>query len=175
MLLGWLKQFIKINNVEILLQRGWPRPTDLIQLWEDYNFMVYCETIWCQHCRERIQVTEEDRDHCHHILSQVSPSLLRILQTIPFITYPTTHPYYAPEVLIFKIHALLNFSWDELRMAFCSLRSLIGHEGGGLISNMPIVALDMVISPAHLLWDLTCSGLCVMRRILSGEVDKAFE
>jgi hypothetical protein len=60
-------------------------------------------------------------------------------------------------------------------MAFCSLRSLIGHEGGGLFRNMPIVALDMVISPAHLLWDLTCGGLCVMRRILSSEVDKAFE
>jgi hypothetical protein len=108
-------------------------------------------------------------------LSQVSPSLLRILQAITFISYDsTTLRFYLP-TLIFKIHTLLNFSWDELRMAFCSLRSLILHEGEELIRIMPIVALDMVISPAHLLWDLTCGGLGVMRRILSGEVDKAFE
>jgi hypothetical protein len=136
--------------------------------------MFYCETIWFQDSRGRIQVTEKDRDHCHQILSQTSPSLLRILETIKFITYPEFHPAYPPEALIFKIHALLNFSWDELRMAFCSLRSLIGHEGGGLIRNMPIVAFDMALSPAALLWDLTCGCLCVMRRILSGEVDKAF-
>jgi hypothetical protein len=137
--------------------------------------MVYCEIIWFQDSGGRIQVTEEDRDHCHQILSQVSPSLLRILQTIKFITYPVYYPYHPSEAFIFKIHTLLNFSWDELRMAFCSLRSLIGNEGGGLIRKMPIVALDMVISPAHLLWDLTCGGLCVMRRTLSSEVDKHFE
>jgi hypothetical protein len=77
--------------------------------------------------------------------------------------------------LIYKIHILLDFSWDELRLAFCSLRSLIGHEGEGLIRNMPIVALDVTLSRAHLLWDLSCGGLHLMRRILSGEVDKDFE
>lgn len=139
--------------------------------------MVYCETIWCQNARRRIEVTEDDRDHCHQTLLQVSPSLTRILQLIPFITYPSEsfHPYYYAELLIFKIHVLLDFSWDELRMAFCSLRSLIGHEGDGFTRNMPIIALDMALSPAPILWELTHSCLCVMRRIISGEVDKAFE
>jgi hypothetical protein len=132
--------------------------------------MVYCETIWFQDSRERIQVTEEDRDHCHQIFSQVSPSLLRILQTIKFITYSGHYLH-----LIFKIHALLNFSWDELRVAFRSLRSLIGHEGDGLIRIMPKVALEMSLSPVHLLWDLTRCCLRVMRRIISSEVDKVFE
>jgi hypothetical protein len=178
--LEWLKvchtaQFRTVNNVEFLLQRSRPPPTDLIQLWEDYRFMAHCEHIWDQDRGRENQVTEEDRGHCRQILSQVSPSLLRILQIIKFITYPAYHLYYPSQTLISKIHVLLDFSWDELRMAFCSLRSLILHEGEELIRIMPIVALDMVISPAHLLWDLTCGGLCVVRRILSGEVDKHFE
>jgi hypothetical protein len=136
--------------------------------------MVYCETIWYQDRHKEIQVTDEDWGYCHQILSQVSPSLTRILQAIAIIT--SIQPFHAPlEILIFQIHTLLDFSWDELRMAFCFLRSLIGHEGDGFIRNMPKVAFDMALSPSHLLWDLTCGGLCVMRRILSGEVDKAFE
>jgi hypothetical protein len=78
-------------------------------------------------------------------------------------------------MFIFKIHTLLDFSWDELRMAICSLRSLIFPEGEGLIRIMPTVAWYMALSPATLLWDLTRGGLCVMRRILSSEVVKAFE
>jgi hypothetical protein len=150
-------------------------PTHLIQLWEDYRFMVHCETIWCQDNRRKIQVTEKDRDHCHQILSQVSPSLLRILQSINFITYPLHHVDYSTQLLIFKIHALLDFSWDELRVAFCSLRSLIGHERVRFIRKMPTVAFDMTLSPADLFWDLTNGYLHVLRRIISGEVDKGFQ
>jgi hypothetical protein len=128
--------------------------------------MVYCEDIWGQDRGREFRVTEEDRDHCHQILSQVSPSLTRILQLIKFNMYIP---------LIFNIHIQLDFSWDELRMAFCSLRSLVGDEGEGIIRSMPIVALDMTLSPAHLLWDLTCGGLHLMRRILSGKVGKCFE
>jgi hypothetical protein len=78
-------------------------------------------------------------------------------------------------MLILKIHTLMDFSWDELRMAFCSLRSLMLHEGEELIRIMPIVALDMALSRAPFLWDLTCGCLRVMQRILSGEVDRYFE
>jgi hypothetical protein len=85
------------------------------------------------------------------------------------------HRLYPRETLIYQIQILLDFSWDELRMVFCSIRSLIGHGGEGLIRNMPVVALDMAASPAPLLLDLTCSSLRVMRKILSGEADKAFE
>jgi hypothetical protein len=76
---------------------------------------------------------------------------------------------------MFKIHILLDFSWDELRLVFCSLRSLVGNEGEELIRNMPIVALDMALSPTHVSWDLTRGSLHVMRSILSGEVDKYFK
>jgi hypothetical protein len=129
--------------------------------------MAYCEQIWYQDSRRQTQVTEEDRGHCHEILSQVSPSLIRILQAIKFITYA--------QILIHKTHILLDFSWDELRVAFRSLRLLIGHEGDGLIRIMPKVAFDMAFSREALLSDLTCGCLRVMRRILSGEVDKAFQ
>jgi hypothetical protein len=121
-------------------------------------------------------------------LSQVSPSLLRILQAITIIT--SVQPFHIPLKLhILEIHTLLDFSWDKLRMAFCSLRSFSWDEmrmvfcserslkdvGDGFIRNMPIVALDMALSPVPILWDLTRGCLRVMRRILSSEVDKAFE
>jgi hypothetical protein len=87
--------------------------------------------------------------------------------------YPT-YPY-PPHKLMLKIHILLDFSWDELRIVFCSLRSLIDQKREGLIRNVPIVALDMAFSPTPLLCDLTCGCLRVMWKILSGEADKYFQ
>jgi hypothetical protein len=130
--------------------------------------MLHWEAIWCQDIVRRIQDTKDQDHHGHQILSQVSQSssLVRILQAIEFIAYPLYQP-------MFKIHIML-YSWDELRRTFCSLRSLIGHEGEGLIRNLPIAALDMALSPAHLLLDLACGCRRVMRRMLSGEVDQYF-
>jgi hypothetical protein len=168
--LNWLKvcpvtQSKNIIVIYICFQKSQPLPEDLIQLWEDYQFMDYCEQIWIQH-REP-EVTWSDRDHCSQILSQACPSLIRILQAIKFL-HPKSYSH------LFHIHFLLDFSWDELRKAICSLRSLI-HDEEELFMKLLIVALDPTLFPVPfdlMMWDLACGSLHVMQRILRGELIK---
>jgi hypothetical protein len=125
--------------------------------------MHSCELIWAQH--GNLKVTWADRDHCTQILSQASRSLIRILQTIEFLQ----------DLRLLEIHFLLDSSWDELRTVICSLRPLICEEERGLIRKVSMVALDPTLFPVPvdlIMWELACGSLCVMQRILRGELDK---
>jgi hypothetical protein len=129
--------------------------------------MDYCEKIWVEH--GEIKITAQDQNHCRQILSQTSPSLIRILQAFRFIPwgYNISH-------VLFRIHFPLDFSWDELRMVISALRSLIGKEGAALIRKLLIVALDPTCVPVpfdSIMWDSACGSLRVMQQILRGEVD----
>jgi hypothetical protein len=73
--------------------------------------------------------------------------------------------------LLFQIHFLLDFSWDELRTAICSLRD----EEEGLLTKLLIVALDTTLFPVPLnplMWDLACGSLRVMQQMIRGELIK---
>jgi hypothetical protein len=157
-------QSTNIIVILICFQKSQPQPKDLIQLWEDYQFMDYCEQIWIQD-REP-EVTWSDWDHCSQILSQTSPSCIRILQAIKFISRPSYN--------LFKIHFLLDFSWDELRTAICFLRSPMRDEEE-LLPTLSIVALDPSLFPPpfdSIMWDLACGSLRVMQQIIRGELSK---
>jgi hypothetical protein len=124
--------------------------------------MYYCEQRWTH--ASILKVTQSDQDHCRQILSQASPSLIRILQTIKVLQGWG----------LLTIHFLLDFSWDELRTVICSLCSLMHNEREVLIRKLFIVALD----PAHfpmpfgsIMWDLACVSLCFMQQTLRGEAD----
>jgi hypothetical protein len=126
--------------------------------------MNYCEQIWSE--GRELEVTSLDQFHCSKILSQASASLIRILQAIKFLQMNSCSP-------LFRIHFLLNFSWDELRTAICSLRSLIPDEEEELLSKLPIVALDPTLFPVPfnlIMWDLACGPLHVMQQIIRGEL-----
>jgi hypothetical protein len=126
--------------------------------------------IWLHAKEIGLEATSSDRDHCSRILSQASSSLIRIVQAIRFIP-----PYFYGAILLLKIHFLLDFSWDELRIAICSLRSLICDEGKDLMRKLLIVALDPTFFPVpfdSLMWDLAHGSLRVMQRILRGELLK---
>jgi hypothetical protein len=125
--------------------------------------MDSCQEKWID--SNKLEVTLSDRDHCSQILSQASPSLIRILQAIRFLQKNRYLPLY-------KIH-FLNFSWDELRTAICSLCSLICDEGEVLMRKLLIVALDPTLFSVpfdSLMWDLACGSLHVLQRILWGEL-----
>jgi hypothetical protein len=147
-------------------QKSQPIPEDLIQLWEDYQFMDYCEQIWYQ--GRELGVTSSDRDHCSQILSLASPSLIRSLQAIRFLQG-------CWRLTLFRIHFFLNFSWDKLRTAICSLRSFIHDKEERLLTRLLVVALDPTLFPVpfdSLMWDLACSSLHVMQQILKGKLIK---
>jgi hypothetical protein len=95
---------------------------------------------------------------------------MRILQAIRFIPRGLLNYRH-----LFKIHFLLDFSWDELRTAICSLRSFIGDKEEGLLTKLLIVALDPTLFPVpfdSIVWGLACGSLRVMQRILRGELGK---
>jgi hypothetical protein len=128
--------------------------------------MYYCEDIWTDN--REVQVTAQDRNHCSQILLQSSPLLIRFLQSVEFLQWGWCLP-------LFKIHFLLNFSWDDLRTAICSLRFLIGEEGEGLLRKLLHVTLDPTLFPVPfdlIIWDLACGSLRVMQQIFRGELDK---
>jgi hypothetical protein len=144
---------------------------DLIRLWQDYKFMLYCDSIWSKD--KRIQVTEQDRDYCRQILSRASSSLVKILQIVASQVISYDKGMLAANPLL-TIRLLFNFSWDELRTAICSLRSLIDEEGEELTRKVSIVASNPVLCPVQFyseMWDLTCGSLDVMLRIFKGELD----
>jgi hypothetical protein len=138
--------------------------------------MDECEQIWMDALSKdrQLEVTWSDQDHSHQILLQAFPSIIRILQVIRFTPPDVLNSKHVFSTL-FKIHFLLDFSWDELRTAICSLRSLIGEEGEGFVRNLFIVALDPTLFPVPLdliVWDFACGSLHVMQRILRGEFAK---
>ncbi|KAJ7323329.1 hypothetical protein DFH08DRAFT_1085498 [Mycena albidolilacea] len=180
-----------VDRVLDWLKRSRPMPTDLIHVWEDYSFMVYCQSGWTiiveptapGKCTE-IRVTEEDRDNAYQILSQASPSLIRILQAMILIQlhdrkkassyfHGVKHMIHK---LLFTIHIMLDLSWDELRTMICSLRPLIGNRAEWrFIKILSIVASDSTLFPPQfdsILWDLASGSLHVFQQVLSGEMDE---
>ncbi|KAJ7859093.1 hypothetical protein B0H14DRAFT_2577460 [Mycena olivaceomarginata] len=78
----------KIVNVILdWLKQSRPKPKDLIEVWEDYGFMIYCESGW--NLETGIQAAEADWDSSHQALSQASPSLIPILQAVFLLRSPT--------------------------------------------------------------------------------------
>ncbi|KAJ6499823.1 hypothetical protein DFH09DRAFT_1102896 [Mycena vulgaris] len=145
-----------LSSILDWLEQIQPLPEGLIQLWEDYRFMCYCEGIWCDD--KGTEVTGTDRDHYRQILSQAAPSLIKIFQAIEFLI-----PGDSSRELLFKLHFLLDFTWSQ---------------EGRHIRNVLIVALDPTLFPVRfdsITWDLTCGSLRVMVRILSGEVNKQMD
>jgi hypothetical protein len=92
--------------------------------------MAYCESTWAE--AKLTGVTPEEWNQSHQFLVQAPPSLIKILQAI--VMEPMRYIF-----LLVKIHAVLHFSWNELRMVIChSLCSFIGQKRR--IANLLIVA-----------------------------------
>lgn len=147
-----------------------PPPHGLIQLWEDYDFMKWCDHIWSHN-----RVIGESQNSCHVLVEQ-SPQLLRILHAITVF-----HAASCPEVPVFcgglsvllQIHVLLDFSWEELRTVLCPLRKIIGEDDEGLEALL-ILASDSICFPkSHfdsILQDLARGSLRLMKQITRDEV-----
>lgn len=77
---------------------------------------------------------------------------------------------------LLKTHVLLDITWDDLRTAICSLRSLKDQdEGEGLLTlKVSAAAFDPAIcswSFEPVKWELSYGSLHVLRQILHGKVD----
>ncbi|KAJ6471558.1 hypothetical protein C8R45DRAFT_1165386 [Mycena sanguinolenta] len=82
-------------------------PADVIQLWEDYEFMFSIEQLFYD--RRRLDPSVE------HTLSP-SPELLRILLSMRLLQHP-----------LWALPAKLDLTWTDLRATLCSLRRKVEH------------------------------------------------
>ncbi|KAJ7445938.1 hypothetical protein B0H11DRAFT_2249115 [Mycena galericulata] len=92
---------------------------DVIPSSEDYRFMLLCEQAWNAPPTELSKI--QNLDKYHQVLLQVSPQLIRILRACKFFPIELTN-------ILYRLHHLLDLSWDELRLTICSLRELVGED-----------------------------------------------
>jgi hypothetical protein len=152
------------NTVDLIwLQRDRQQPEDLIQLWEDYRFMAHCESIWSR--ANPAPVTRKDWNRAQQILlaQKVTRTTIQILEAIACIQNRQAW-------LLFKLHILMDFSWNDLRTAICSLRSFNGQEL--LLANLPWISIRCMFQEQidSVRWTLICGAMRSMDRITHGAV-----
>ncbi|KAJ7794619.1 hypothetical protein B0H14DRAFT_2621755 [Mycena olivaceomarginata] len=128
-----------------------PKPKDLIEVWEDYGFMIYCESGW--NLETGIQAAEADWDSSHQALSQASPSLIPILQAVFLLRSPT-------DAVIPRWVTDAEFLGDQRETVYQD------HVNCRLRSHHFPPRFDSILS------DLARSSLHPMQRVLTDEIDK---
>ncbi|KAJ7085046.1 hypothetical protein C8R44DRAFT_862213 [Mycena epipterygia] len=145
--LGWLEEIL-------------PRPQGLLELWEDYAFMLRCDEVW-KSTREHLPFHEHKYGE---ILSKVPLQLLGILRAC---TITKGNYWFIHTSSLVRIHFLLDFSWDELKKAICPLRKIMDKYPGKL-DELLTYASDprLYLKAASIVWDLSRGYLRVMRSLL---------
>ena len=146
----WMLNFISVQNIQ-------PPPVDLIELWEDYNFMYLCGTLWSDTYGDVYDPPNFSYNYTQ-ILTQAPPQLIRILQACRV----------APDQRPFTFcRRVLDLSWAEMREAICYLRPVFGEDAGGLWELC-------YYAPPPLFPDLTYGYLRAMRSIVEHKLPRIF-
>ncbi|KAF7372914.1 NACHT domain-containing protein [Mycena sanguinolenta] len=107
-----------VKSIISWLQNSPSVPTNVIQLWEDYAFMLSIDNM---HRYGNIA------PFVKHIVSP-SPELLRILLSMGFISWG-----------IWELPTILDLTWTDLRTTLCSLRSQLVGDDHALPIHQPQV------------------------------------
>jgi hypothetical protein len=165
--LEWLKvcalsQFTIM--IFICVQKINPHPQGLIDLWEDYNFIIQCDRSFR---RNPSYKAAKESHNFSEILSQASPQLIRILQA-----YKLDCAYHNCDFLL-DIRLMLNLPWDELRRAICPLREIIGDVEGGikdLLYFTPNPAPPRTPQCRSMFWDIAFGYLPILMAVHAGKL-----
>ncbi|KAJ6551962.1 hypothetical protein B0H19DRAFT_1159485 [Mycena capillaripes] len=158
------------NEILEWLKILWPLPGDLIPLWEDYHFLLFCDASWSS---QGLQRPIQNPQISGLVGLQASPGLVKILSA-----YQVLHriPYGGASNNLLKIRSLLDLSWDELRMIICPLRAILGEDDkeleGLLISQPPTMFSRLDFD--SLMAELGSGVLRLIKRLLRHEVDQHF-
>ncbi|KAJ7493110.1 hypothetical protein B0H11DRAFT_2007266 [Mycena galericulata] len=158
------------NEILDWLTICWPLPEDLILLWEDYHFMLFCDASWSSQGLEK-QIQESQTWDIVGL--HVSPQLIKILSA-----YQVLHqiPYGGASNNLLKIHILLDLTWHELRMVICPLRAIIGKDDKKL-KELLISGPQTFFSRLDfdsLVNNLCCGFLWLIKQLIRDEVDRRF-
>ncbi|KAJ7434154.1 hypothetical protein FB451DRAFT_303788 [Mycena latifolia] len=139
------------------LKKCLPPPEDLIACWEDYRFIINCDSIF-QRSGGPITVQLSDAA-CHAILSQ-SPELLRILQACWVCRTTFSGMTKLRMKSQFYIRFLLHIPWDDLRAIIRASRALLGHSSREKLFILWNFSLrSTTICPEVYPWPSTCRDL----------------
>jgi hypothetical protein len=146
-----------------------PNPVDLIQLWEDYEFMARCSKFWSHPPQDSLEIQGgQEFENPSQVPFRPSPQLVRIIHAHRRIRWGERW------VSLVHIHLLLDLSWDELRKAICSVHAIMDNDWDGLWVTM-ILAPDPPLFPNlhfdSILWDLAIGSLRIVKQMIRGEVD----
>ncbi|KAJ7090129.1 hypothetical protein C8R44DRAFT_861333 [Mycena epipterygia] len=140
------------------LKKAQPSPADLIQLWEDYIFMLWCDEVWTLGGKTMGGTANAaELQDTHRVVSQVSPQLIGVLQAYPLLYSSTALAQ------LFDIRAILNYSWDELRTFICPLRGITAHH-----------TRIRALFPDSTLHDLAAGSMQLIKKIGSHELPREF-
>jgi hypothetical protein len=108
----------------------------------------------------------------HQVLSQASPRLIRVLQAYTLLYDPSTDRV----VPVFDIRAVLNYSWDEMRIVICTLRGITGENESELGQVLESVHPTHIraLCPESTLRDLAGGSMQLMKMIGSHELPPEF-
>jgi hypothetical protein len=92
-------------------------PTDLVNIWEDYDYIA---ADWDRGGAVSSEQVQSWRQISGHVIEHAvqCPVLLHIAAASLWFKYPS----------LTCIRHLLNLSWDEVRASLCRLRSIIPEE-----------------------------------------------
>ncbi|KAJ7085043.1 hypothetical protein C8R44DRAFT_821646, partial [Mycena epipterygia] len=159
---------------------GWldeihPCAQGLLELWEDYDFMLRCDYIWSYQSTSSSHLISYDYDY-GKILSQAPSQLLKILHSFA-ITQGNNGTMFVRSLSLVSTHFLLDLSWDELRKSICPLWKIMGKYKGKLDELLIYnYASDSSLcpKPASIFSDLSRGYLRVMRSCLDHKWPRYF-
>ncbi|KAJ7718810.1 hypothetical protein B0H16DRAFT_1475331 [Mycena metata] len=154
-LLSWL---------EVIAFTFTPRRQGLIDIWEDYDFMLLCDFLWCHESPKwlgkngRPTRVSVDRD------------ILRLLYACK-VTAINNRPERGNP--LFTTCYLLGISWDKLRAAFRSLRGILGRDvtqptnRTWIVDERALATFDT----SSILAELAKGCVCHIRAMVRGPID----
>ncbi|KAJ7822895.1 hypothetical protein B0H14DRAFT_2827605 [Mycena olivaceomarginata] len=143
-----------------------PLPAHLVHLWEDYTFMALCDDVWsAAEARDTRQSSNG-----YQILSQTPPQLIRILSV--YKVFPDMTKLGTGTRFLLQIRLLLGMSWEELRVAICALRVILGNDRKRLHRLLTANLNDTVwgaFDSKGLLIELARGGLRLLETMINSE------
>jgi hypothetical protein len=101
------------------LQRIQPQPEDLVQIWQDYRYMT---TLHPPHLNPTPAPT------VHPSWGKISSQVMAQVTRWPLLLHIAAAKLWSDHSHLSAIRHLLNASWDEVRVALCSLRPILPDQ-----------------------------------------------
>jgi hypothetical protein len=152
----------------IQIQKFVPVSQGLIQLWEDYNFMMWCENVWNG---SQMNKEEQRLGSGLNILSEISPQLIQILCAFRILAIIRGE---GCGRCLFHIHVGLGLSWETLRAAICPLYRILGTDRAKVRRLLALSSHQTFLGSNTLALRLAKGSLRILNAAINTEQESLF-